>query len=178
MALDWLKLWVQGYGEARGLSVQAMDEAPGLLLEAGGAWIALEWEADAQALHLYGHPGHASRYRPMPGSAQEAPDDVDDEDDEQASEVETYPASLDLSASDAERRTLHLDPDTGLATLSLVLPFAALSVSAFEAAIDGFIADMALWSSVFAGGAPVSTAPSRDPEPEGVGRMPWGAIAG
>jgi hypothetical protein len=156
-----------------------MDRAPGVLLDAGAAsLIAIEWEADAHTLHVYGHPGHAARTRPLRGDVWEAGDDADDGDEPGAGEA--YAASIDVSTDDTERRTLHVEPDTGLVTLSLVVPFASLGVPAFAALIDDFVADMQLWSTVFAGEAPVSgvDAASVDSGHEGGGRMPWGAIAG
>lgn len=180
MALGLLNEWVRAYCESSGRSFRAMDEAPGVLLNADAAsLIAIEWEADAHTLHVYGHPGHASRPRAARSGAQEAPDDEND-DDEQEEEEALFPASIDLSADDSERRTLHLDADTGRVTLSLVLPFAALGASAFQAAIDDFIAEMELWAMVFAGEAPVPgvEAASDGSAHDAGDRIPWGAITG
>lgn len=73
-----------------------------------------------------------------------------------------------------------MDPDTGLVTLSLIVPFASLAAPTFEAVVDDFIADMNLWSMLFANEAPVSEVDvgSRDSDRDGGGRMPWGAIVG
>jgi hypothetical protein len=115
-----------------------------------------------------------------------APKEVDEDQNEEGGDEKnaegggTYPASIDLSDSDAERRTLHVDPDTGLVTLSLIVPFASLAAPTFEAVVDDFIADMNLWSMLFANEAPVSEVDvgSRDSDRDGGGRMPWGAIVG
>lgn len=180
MALDWLNEWVQGYCEATGRSFRAVDGARGVLLDADAvSLVAIEWEADAHTLHVYGHPGYVSR--PVRGEAQEVSEDDDDDDDDGQGAGEAYPASIDLSANDTERRTLQVEPKTGLVTLSLVVPFASLDVPTFQAAIDDFIADMDLWSKVFAGEAPV---PGVDVASHGTGPgggscgMPPGAIVG
>jgi hypothetical protein len=179
MPLGLLNEWVRGHCEATGRSFRAMNEAPGVLLDAGAAsLIAIEWEADAHTLHVYGHPGHAARTGPVRSDARDAADDEGDDDEPGAEE--DYAASIDVSTDDTERRTLHVEPDTGLVTLSLVVPFASLGVPAFDTLIDDFIADMQLWSAVFAGEAQVSgiDAASLDSAREGGDRMPWGAIAG
>ena len=184
MALDLLIQWVNGFGVARGRTAQVMDDAPGVLLDADTAsLVAIEWDARAHAVHLYGHPGHALAPRPPGGGA---PQEVDDDQNEAGGDEKngegggTYPASIDLSDSDAERRTLHVDPDTGLVTLSLIVPFASLTAPTFEAVIDDFIADMNLWSMLFAGEVlvPEVDVGSRDSGRDGGGRMPWRAILG
>lgn len=73
-----------------------------------------------------------------------------------------------------------MDPDTGLVTLSLIVPFASLAAPTFEAVIDDFIADMNLWSMLFANEAlaPGVDVGSQDSGRDGGGRMPWGAIVG
>lgn len=65
MALDLLAQWVQRYGVAMGRMAQAMDEAPGVLLEMdpqadAASWVAVEWDAHAHAVHVYGHLTGAS----------------------------------------------------------------------------------------------------------------------
>ncbi len=176
MPLGLLNAWVRAYGLARGLSVRSMDGAPGALLDAGVAsLLAIEWAADAHSLHVYGHPGR------MPCSrAPQAPSqpELDDEEDQDGAWGVTCDAPIDLSADDTERRSLHLDSDTGLVTLSLVVPFTALSAAAFEAWIDSFIGDMAMWATVFADDLSSADAPSGTAGREAPGHIPWGAITG
>ncbi len=64
VAFDQLLRWVQGDGAATGRLTQAMQDAPGVLLERepradAAAWVAVEWDATAHAIRVYDHPGRA-----------------------------------------------------------------------------------------------------------------------
>lgn len=162
MAFNQLRQWVQGYGAATGRSTQAMEDAPGVLLERepqadAAAWVAVEWDATAHAVQVYGHPGRASMFRHglglVGGANGDGSDDEDEDADPDGAALDAARVEpVDLSAGGTECRGLHLDPDTGLLTLSLTVPFAALSAPAFEALMDGFMDDMGLWALVLADG--------------------------
>lgn len=82
--------WVNGFGVARGRTAQVMDDAPGVLLDADTAsLVAIEWDARAHAVHLYGHPGHALAPR-LPGGG--APQEVDDDQNEEGATRRTQRA--------------------------------------------------------------------------------------
>ena len=69
VAFDQLLRRVQGDGATTGRLTQAMQDAPGVLLEreprADAAawvaveWVAVEWVATAHAIRVYDHPGRA-----------------------------------------------------------------------------------------------------------------------
>lgn len=140
-----------------------MADAPGVLLEResqGDAadWVAVEWDVTAHAIQVYGHPGRAvlsGHGLGLAGGANDGDSDGGEDDDAGTDEAALGAACIepvDLSADGSERRTLHLDPDTGLLTLSLTVPFAALSAPAFEALMEGFMGDMDLWALALADG--------------------------
>ncbi|NIQ64528.1 type III secretion system chaperone [Hydrogenophaga sp.] len=158
MALDLLTRWTQDFCRMRGCSARALDGAPGVVLDAGAAsLIAVEWQPGTHTLHVYGHPGDAARVGPpqlgAPGS--EWDDDEADDGSDAWRGGGCHPVRIGPGGDENEGATLHLDPDTGLVTLYLVVPFATLDAQSFATTLDAFIDDLALWSTVFAPSASV-----------------------
>ncbi len=165
VALDLLTRWTHDFCRMTGHSARALDEAQGVVLDVSGAsLIAIEWQAVTHTLHVYGHPVDASRPGPLQASASsgeweddEADDEADDGGGDAWGDGGYHPVSIDPGADDTEGATLHLNPDTGLVTLYLVVPFATLGAQSFASMLEAFIDDVALWSTVFA------QSPSADP---------------
>jgi len=161
VALDLLTRWTHDFCRMTGHSARALDEAQGAVLDASGAaLIAIEWQAGTHTLHVYGHPGEALRAGPPQGGAPDSAWDDDEADDggEAWDSGGCHPVRIASGADDNEgAATLHVDPDTGLVTLYLVVPFAAVDAQSFASLLEAFIDEMALWSTVFA------PCPSADP---------------
>lgn len=157
MSLRLLAAWLDGFRSVPGRSVWADENAGRFCLDPGdGPLIALEWDAEGHGVHLYANPGHAT----AAGWAR-ANDDEDeaiadaDADDAFAS----HAVECDLSSSEHERRTLHVDADGGLITLSVHRSLASLSRAEFDELLEDFIADAATWSRVFADPAVLGYSP-------------------
>lgn len=154
VALDLLSRWTHDFCRTTGRSARALDGIPGVVLDAGTAsLIAIEWQVSTHTLHVYGQPGEASRAGPPQGGAPDGAWDDDEADGggEAWDGGGCHPVRIASCADDNEgATTLHVDPDTGLVTLYLVVPFAAVDAQSFATMLEAFIDDMALWSTVFA----------------------------
>lgn len=128
MSVALLNEWLDAVRERPGLAVHATEQDTLFCVDPGdGPLLAIEWEPQAHALHLYGHPGHARWRRAPAGVAHGA-------------------RVLELATTADEQRHLHLQADTGLLTLSVRRSLASLDRNAFLALVDGVLADMALWA--------------------------------
>ncbi len=85
VAFDQLLRRVQGDGATTGRLTQAMQDAPGVLLERepradAAAWVAVEWDATAHAIRVYDNPGRALLSRRGLGPVDGTNGDDSDED--------------------------------------------------------------------------------------------------
>lgn len=182
MSIAWLSEWLEALREQPRLAVHATEHEALFCIDPGeGPLLAVEWEPQTHALHLYGHPGHA-RIAPRSGAAQATAGEGDEEDEDEAfdgafAEPQADAAQetlvLELSADAHEQRQLHVQGGTGLMTLSVKRCVASLDRTAFARLVDDVLADMALWALVSAG-----EAQGLAPTPHGSrtpGRPPLGA---
>lgn len=127
MSLRLLASWLDGFRSVPGRSVWADENAGRFCLDPGeGPLIAVEWDGEGHGVHLYANPGRADEA------------------------FAHHAVECDLSTGEHERRTLHVDADGGLLTLSVHRSLASLSRAEFDELLEDFVADTATWSRVFA----------------------------